>query len=294
MPSSSQMEEQSDHQFEWETGDIGDAGEEGGAVEMESESILSEMSEDEDVPTLDAAGLSAFLQKAADGLQEFIRRGSSAAMRGAKATYAVKIGQRQSRHTENWNKQKLLEAHHEGIEGGNKITRWFHKKSAPGHEPPAGHDNASTSQSAIYNSTMATEVEESSLTDDKIPLLPPSTQVPSSVASSISESGSLFDITQSLPEFALPDSQDQDKLTNSDEIDETITNLVNCDDAQSDPSQAPEKGPFEPPPTIDVARLALADIKLVLKPNRDTGAGYKDPGIDLLMQGRLDLMKLFL
>jgi hypothetical protein len=137
MPSSSQMEEQSDHQFEWETGDIGDVGEEGGAVEMESESILSEMSEDEDVPTLDAAGLSAFLQKAADGLQEFIRRGSSAAMRGAKATYAVKIGQQQSRHTENRNKQKLLEAHREGIEGGNKITRWFHKKSAPGHEPPA-------------------------------------------------------------------------------------------------------------------------------------------------------------
>jgi len=162
----------------------------------------------------------------------------------------------------------LLEAHREGIEGGNQITRWFHKKSALGHEPPAGHDNASTSQSAIYNSTMATEVEKSSLTDDEIPLLPPSTRAPSSVASSISNSGSEFDITQSLPEFASPDSQDQDEPTNSDEIDVTITNLVNCDDKQSDLPQASETGLFEPQPTIDVAQLALADIKLVLKPHR--------------------------
>jgi hypothetical protein len=61
------------------------------------------------------------------------------------------------------------------------------------------------------------------------------------------------------------------------EVDETTAGRVDCDDEQSDCPQVPEKGIFEAPPSIDAARLALEAIKLVLKPHRDTGAGYKDP-----------------
>ena len=294
-----QMEDQSDQQFEWETGNIEESGDgrEASAVEMgsDSESILSELSEDEDVPSSDAAGLNAFLQKAVAGMQEFIKRGSGAAVRGVKGTYAVKVGQLRSKQSQNWDKQKELQALREGVEGGNQLTRWFHKKSPLGHEPPASLIGASTSQSVLYDSTLSTDADESSSDGGSVPpSLPPSTRAPSPVASLISQSESEFDITQSLPEPALPYIGERVEPTSLQDIDQTIASLVDCDEEQFELPQAPEKGLFEPPPTIDVAKLALADIKRVLKPHRDTGAGYKDPKIDLLLRGRLDLMKLFL
>jgi hypothetical protein len=78
------------------------------------------------------------------------------------------------------------------------------------------------------------------------------------------------------------------------EVDETNTGLVHCNDEQPDCPQVPEKRIFKALPSIDAARSALEAIKLVLKPHRDMGAGYKDPQIDLLMWGHLGLMKLFL
>jgi len=32
----------------------------------------------------------------------------------------------------------------------------------------------------------------------------------------------------------------------------------------------------------------------LLKPPQDTGAGYKDPNLDLVLQGHLELMRIFL
>ncbi|KDQ19532.1 hypothetical protein BOTBODRAFT_28110 [Botryobasidium botryosum FD-172 SS1] len=49
-----------------------------------------------------------------------------------------------------------------------------------------------------------------------------------------------------------------------------------------------------PAPTIDTAKQALADIKHILKPPRDSGPGYKDPGLDLLLRSRLEKMRMFL
>ena len=71
-------------------------------------------------------------------------------------------------------------------------------------------------------------------------------------------------------------------------------NVADEDDERLAPSQVPERGMFDLAPNIEAVQLVLAYIKLVLKPWRDTGAGYKDLKIDLILCGRLNLMKLFL
>src|SRR5882724_9208041 len=48
------------------------------------------------------------------------------------------------------------------------------------------------------------------------------------------------------------------------------------------------------PPTLDEARSALDVIKNILRPPRDTGVGYKHAKLDLLLRGRLELMKMLL
>jgi hypothetical protein len=48
------------------------------------------------------------------------------------------------------------------------------------------------------------------------------------------------------------------------------------------------------PPTTDEARLALADLDDVLKPQRTKGPGYRDPQLDLLTRQRLEAMQMFL
>jgi hypothetical protein len=78
------------------------------------------------------------------------------------------------------------------------------------------------------------------------------------------------------------------------DIPPAIASEVDRDEEQSDCPQAPERGLFEPPPSLELARSALAGIKIVLNPPRNTRAGHKDPGFDLLLRGRLDLMKMFL
>ncbi|KAJ8580737.1 hypothetical protein M405DRAFT_869254 [Rhizopogon salebrosus TDB-379] len=42
-------------------------------------------------------------------------------------------------------------------------------------------------------------------------------------------------------------------------------------------------GQFIPPPTVEEATLALADLKLILQPPRNSGGGHKDPKLDLLL-----------
>jgi primosomal protein N' len=182
--------------YDWETGSIENTCDDRATVETEIESILSILSEDEDVPTSDAASLNAFLKKAVSNMKEVLKRGRDAALRGVKGNYAVKVGQRQSRWTENEKKQRKVAALREGIRGGNQITNWFQKKP-PAHE----HDlmiGASISQSLVARSVVTEpEVENSS---EEEPSLPPSTQAstqaPSPIGSLSSENGSKRDITQ--------------------------------------------------------------------------------------------------
>ena len=53
-------------------------------------------------------------------------------------------------------------------------------------------------------------------------------------------------------------------------------------------------GQFTPPPTVKEATLALADLKLILRPPRNSGRGHKDPKLDLLLRTRLERMQMFL
>src|SRR5882724_1641968 len=48
------------------------------------------------------------------------------------------------------------------------------------------------------------------------------------------------------------------------------------------------------PPTLNEAGSELEAIKKILKPLRASGAGYKDTKLDLLLWGRLKLMKMLL
>ena len=52
-------------------------------------------------------------------------------------------------------------------------------------------------------------------------------------------------------------------------------------------------GHFKPAPTIEEARLALEDLKKILK-LQHTNPGYKDPQLDLLFGSQLEGMKQFL
>src|SRR5882724_11649868 len=91
-------------------------------------SILSDLSEEEDVPNSDQHTLNIFLQKAMKNMEESIKRGRNGS---AKASYAVKIGQKQARRTENCHTQKKRKALEEGWQGGNLITNWFQLKGGP-------------------------------------------------------------------------------------------------------------------------------------------------------------------
>jgi hypothetical protein len=83
--------------------------------DVDKESILSIMSMDEDVPTLNESSLNLFLKRAMLGMQEVIQRGKSAVAKGMKATYAVKVGQKQSGRSESREKRKKETEYKEGL-----------------------------------------------------------------------------------------------------------------------------------------------------------------------------------
>jgi hypothetical protein len=88
-----------------------------------------------------------------------------------------------------------------------------------------------------------------------------------------------------LPEESQSESHCEDEVVD-DELDET-THLPW-------PQTSTVAGRFVPPPSIDDAKKALVDLTQLLRPRRETGAGYKDPGLDLLLRSWLERMKMFL
>src|SRR5882672_2355607 len=89
-------------------------------------SILSDISEEEDVPTSDQNTLNNFLQKAMNNMEECIKRGRNGS---AEASYAVRVGQKQARRTEYHHIQQKKRALEEGRQGGSLITNWFKPKA---------------------------------------------------------------------------------------------------------------------------------------------------------------------
>src|SRR5882762_2531104 len=56
----------------------------------------------------------------------------------------------------------------------------------------------------------------------------------------------------------------------------------------------PTTGTFRPPPSVDEARMAHEDLNNILRPQRSSGIGYKDPGLDLMFRGQVEDMVMFL
>jgi len=117
-----------DSLFEWDTEATDEENIGGDASEAHDEihdtiSILSDLSEEEEVPNSDQHTLNISLQKAMNNMEETIKRG-----RNGKASYAVKIGQKQARRTDNCHTQQKRKALEEGPQGGNLITNWFQPK----------------------------------------------------------------------------------------------------------------------------------------------------------------------
>lgn len=53
-------------------------------------------------------------------------------------------------------------------------------------------------------------------------------------------------------------------------------------------------GQFDGPPDLEIARLALADVKRILKPPRTSGKGCKDPQLRAVLRERLEGMQRLL
>ena len=84
--SSTSLMEQSQPPYNWETGGIKNTCDDRVTVETEIESILSLLSDDEDVPTSDAASLNAFLKKAVSNMKELSRGEEMLLLGGSKET----------------------------------------------------------------------------------------------------------------------------------------------------------------------------------------------------------------
>ena len=259
--------------------------------DVDKVSILSIMSMDEDVPTLNESSLNLFLKKAMLGMQKVVQRGKSAVAKGMKATYAVKVGQKQSGRSERRAKRRKVTEYEEGLQGGNQLENWFKKRTGVNADVAEyRRDEDITTRSSRLRAIELREESESdskSEHDDETATLAPSTRAPSPAISSGEE-------LESEPEPAIDSSHDRGYVANvqpsSDLPSPAVPNVasrapedVDCDEEQSENPQALEIGVFEPPPSVADALAALKAIKLVLKPRRECGIGSKDPRIDLLL-----------
>ena len=176
--------------------------------DVDKESILSIMSVDEDVPTLDESSINLFLKKAMLGMQEVVQQGESAVAKGIKPTYAVKVGQKQSGQSERREKRKKQTEYEEGLQGGNQPENWFKKWT--GVKADAAEDRMDKDIATGSSRSQAIELREKSESesehDDETATLPPLMRAVSPAISSGREVGS-----ESEP--AIGPSHDQEFIT---------------------------------------------------------------------------------
>jgi hypothetical protein len=104
-----------------------------------------------------------------------------------------------------------------------------------------------------------------------------------------------------LPHSTFEDPMDTSKDPN---IGENVEDEEAYGDEPDEPGMSDEDGEGEAhndakekrwePPTLKAAQAAHAKIKAIIHPLHDTGHGYKDPGLDLLLRSRLESMQQFL
>ena len=145
---------------------------------LDAVSVLSIMSMDEDVPTLNESSLNLFLKKAMLGMQEVVQRGKGTAARGMKATYAVKVGQRQSGRSERRKKKKKQAEYEEGVVRGFQLQNWFKKwTEVKANVVENGSNEELTAGSSRSRAIKLHEESEESEHDNEMATLPPSMRV---------------------------------------------------------------------------------------------------------------------
>ncbi|KIM89853.1 hypothetical protein PILCRDRAFT_84701 [Piloderma croceum F 1598] len=170
----------------------------------DKESILSIMSMDEDVPTLNESSLNLLL----NSMQKVIQRGKSAVAKGIKATYAVKVGQKQSGRSERREKSKKQTEYEEGLRGGNQLENWFKKQTeVEADVVENGSDEDITAGSSRSQAIKLQEASEESKHDDETATLPPSTRALSPAIST----GGEVESGEPEPEHAITDSPSHDQ-----------------------------------------------------------------------------------
>ena len=237
-------------------------------------------------------------------MAEFVKRGKAAASHGIKATYRVKIGQKRARRTELQHAQKRRAAKHEVVEGRNRLTKWF-KPKAQGESAEEDDDDevdiyALREEDECSDDDKGSVEEEEEGQEGEVSV--PSVGIGSSnvqyahVSLLRNPLGSLSvfslsttGLTPIVPFLSTPHlPPDSPSPSPSPLPSRPISPRPNDHtDLEADDEQPPavpcEPGNFLPPPSIESAKSALADIKNLLKPPRDTGAGYKDPNLDLVL-----------
>ena len=188
-----------------------------------------------------------------------------------KAQYAVKIGQKRAKRTVYFHAQKKKKAFEDGQQGRNQLTNWFQPKAIP----------------AVVDLTLLFDSDgESSLVlvhpTPKTPSLSPD-KITSDPAPSKHSSLALAPLQSTAPVPELPHI-DMPLLPATDNaLDMEVSTIIDLE-ATDHATGRPNK-PYVPAPSLDAAKLALHDIKQILRPRRKSGADYKDPGFDLLLQG---------
>ncbi|KAF8578936.1 hypothetical protein K439DRAFT_1620921 [Ramaria rubella] len=186
-------------------------------------------------------------------MKETVKRGGEAVKQNIKATYAVKIGQKKSKWTEDRHAQKKRVALEKSRHNGNQLTKWFSHKPAMETIDLTEHSD----EECGNTSTPATIIPES---DPVVVVLSPAIPEPSLCLQSTEPVLPWSSSPSATPATLLPD------------------------EAQpTEPVRYSQNSPYVAAPSIDMEKLALQDIKNVLKPQQPLGYGYKDPKLDLVL-----------
>ncbi|KAF8226683.1 hypothetical protein L208DRAFT_1380124 [Tricholoma matsutake] len=136
----------------------------------DQESILSELSDRNDIPSENGGSLNSFLMHAMRGLKEIVKQGKDAARRGIKATYAVKIGQKQSMCTQNRKAQVVQDTLNAAPCNGQGLDQWLkqvHNLNKEGGDQSSGVVGEQLHSMAIFEEEEESSEEESVVGSDK-------------------------------------------------------------------------------------------------------------------------------
>ncbi|KAF9511790.1 hypothetical protein BS47DRAFT_1363556 [Hydnum rufescens UP504] len=263
------------------------------SVASSSVSLPSTTGIDDELPTSNPSALKTFMACAWLRLPQKVRAGMRGAMEGVKGSYSgCKInGQRAPRSIYRDRKCVLEEqkAAEENHRNPSSLYNWLQ------HLPPK-------TQTRNLNVTIDLTTESGTDNDDTITFVPApsvmSLSVPESTAALPSEIGkTCLDTWVALSPDGNRTSHNEEvhSLYESPSHNTSTASLIDDEHILNSPlTTKTHQQQFVPSPTIKEAQAAAKGLEKILRPPRPTGAGHMDPNLDLLTQGRLELMRMFL